>query len=419
MSKTLPLIGAPRAFLRLLCHLRWLAIAGQAITILVVAGPMKIAIPPAPLWLGVGVLAVFNAYATWRTRRPNESRPVEIFLHLLVDIAVLAWQVGWSGGIENPFSSLFLLPIALSILVLPSGWVWAIAATAAGGFGISALAGHELPHVHGAMGDAFSVHKLGMLVNFFVTAAVLLGFFARVAAAWRQREREVALLREQFTRNEGIIALATHAASVAHEMNTPLGTLMLMVEELASEGGSPQQREDFATMKVLLDLCRERVKELASPADAFDAEGKARAVDLEQVIERWQLVRPAIELKRTGSIAGYELVDPAIGHLLQALLNNAADASEQAGLVTVDLHLTVDRGSLTAEIRDHGRGFAQAAPLLPGTLFRTSKPLGLGIGLALSHATVERLGGQLSMQPAREGPGVAVSFRLPMGTRHE
>jgi two-component system sensor histidine kinase RegB len=46
-------------------------------------------------------------------------------------------------------------------------------------------------------------------------------------------------------------------------------------------------------------------------------------------------------------------------------------------------------------------------------LFRTSKPGGLGIGLALSHATVERLNGELSMQSPADGPGVRVAFRLP------
>jgi two-component system sensor histidine kinase RegB len=51
--------------------------------------------------------------------------------------------------------------------------------------------------------------------------------------------------------------------------------------------------------------------------------------------------------------------------------------------------------------------------VLPGTLFRTNKPGGMGIGLALSHATVERLSGELSMQAPAEGAGVRVVFHLP------
>jgi len=398
--------------LRLLCNFRWLAIAGQAVTVAVVTGPMHVELPLLPLWSGIGALALFNLYATWRSRSVASPREAEVFCYMLVDILVLAWMVGWSGGVENPFSSLFLLPIALSILSLSQNWIWATAAASALGYGVSAWFARPLPHVHGVFGDAFSLHKFGMLANFVVSAAVLLVFFARMAIAWRESERKVAGLQERFARNEGIIALATHAASVAHELNTPLGTLTLMVEDLAAEADTAARREEVAAMRALLEQCRDRVRELASPATAGDG-GPDAGTDLERVIERWQLVRPTTQLRRTGSAAAPGKIDPAVGHLIQALLNNAADASQQAGSNRVDLHIDASGNALQASIRDYGAGFGQANPLLPGTLFRTSKPDGLGIGLALSHATVERLGGTLSMQAAADGPGVVVSFRLP------
>ncbi|HEU4589695.1 MAG TPA: ATP-binding protein [Steroidobacteraceae bacterium] len=407
----MPLNSASRSFLRQLCNLRWLAVASQAITIAVVTGPMQVALDPAPLWAGVGALAAFNVYAWWRAARGGEAGPAEIFAHLAVDIVVLTWQVSFSGGIENPFSSLFLLPMAMSILVLPASWVWGTAALSILGYGISAALARPLPHVHGMMGDAFNLHMVGMLVNFVMSAAVILVFLARVAAAWREREREVASLRERFARNEGIIVLATHAASVAHELNTPLATLTLMTDDLA-ERMSGIDREELVTMQALIGQCRDRVRELAMPA-ASGASGLANPVNLENVIDRWLLVRPAIELRRSGSATGRELVNPAAGHLLLALLNNAADAGEQTGTRTVELALDVDGNTLSGHIRDYGRGFKQTVPLLPGTLFRTSKPDGLGIGLALSHATVESLGGELSMREAPGGRGITVSFRLP------
>ncbi len=163
-----------------------------------------------------------------------------------------------------------------------------------------------------------------MLVNFVISALVVLTFFARMASAWRQSEREVARLREQFARNEGIVALATHAASVAHELNTPLGTLTLMVEELASEARNDEQREAAATMKALLEVCRDRVRELAAPAETGLPSSRATGVSIARVIERWQLVRPTIELRRTGSMAGLDSVDPAVGH-------SVAGAAQQRG----------------------------------------------------------------------------------------
>lgn len=405
---------ASSSFIRLLANLRWLAVVGQALTVIVVTGPLQLDLLEAPLWSGIGALAAFNLYATWRARQRGEVSDAIVFAHMLVDIVSLTWMIAWSGGVENPFSSLFLLPIALAILALPAPWVWAAALASILGYGISALLAKELPHAHGVFGDTFSIHKVGMFVTFAISAAVVLVFFTRMAAARRKSELEVARLREQFTRNEGIIALATHAASVAHELNTPLGTLTLMVEDLATEAHTAAEREDYATMKSLLLVCRDRVRELATPAEAGHSGAVSASVDLERVIERWQLLWPVIKLRRTGSTAGLEKVDPAVGHLLLALLNNAAEASEQAGSSRVDLRIDVEPDDVRVAIRDYGPGFEHAQPVLPGTLFRTNKPGGMGIGLALSHATVERLGGALSMEAATDGPGVLVSFRLPM-----
>lgn len=390
-----------RSFMRLLCQLRWIAVAGQAITIVIVTGPMRVELPTLPLWSGVLFLGTFNLYASVRASRTRDARPGELFAHMLADIVVLAWLIGWSGGIENPFASLLLLPIAVSIFSLPARWVWLTAACCVPGFVLSAWLGRPLQHIHGVMGDAFNLHKIGMLVNFLLSAVVMLVFFARLAKLWREREKELATLREKFTRNEGILALATHAASVAHELNTPLATLTLMTDEM--------QGEDAETMRALLVQCRNRVRALAANAH----ENGAALVGLEEVIDRWQLVRPAVALARSGVNGGPERVDASVGHLLRALLNNAADASAQAGSHRVDLKLEIDAGTLSGEIRDYGAGIDKATPLLPGTLFRTSKPGGLGIGLALSHATVERLHGELSMQSPADGPGVRVTFRLP------
>ena len=117
------LLTTTPSFLRTLCNLRWVAIVGQAVTVLVALGPLGIALPRWPLWGGIAALALFNVYATWRSHRPGQETPADAFAHMLVDVAVLSWLVAWSGGIGNPFSSMFLLLIAVSSLALPLRWV--------------------------------------------------------------------------------------------------------------------------------------------------------------------------------------------------------------------------------------------------------------------------------------------------------
>ncbi len=398
--------------LRTLTNLRWLAVFGQVVTILICIGPLGLALNTAALGAGVGLLAVFNIFAMWRVVRLEQSSYVEVLLHIGVDIAVLAWLIAWSGGVTNPFTTLFLLPIAFAALALPARWVVAVATMCGAGYALSAVFGHALPHVHGLL-NGFDLHLWGMAVNFAGSAVVLLVFFARMSELLQRRDHELSLLRERFARNEGIVALATHAASVAHELNTPLATMTLMVDDLLEEESDPDLRSDHETIRALLDVCRDRVRELAAPASARAADASTERIDIERVIENWKLVRPTITLFRSGRIPSPTLVEPAVGHLLQALLNNAADASEAANVKQVDLGLDIRGQSLHGEIRDYGAGFEEAEPFLPARMFASSKPDGIGIGLALSHATVERLNGELSIKET-DGAGVCVSFRLPL-----
>lgn len=402
--------------LRSLAVLRWCAVLGQAATVYWAVRVAHIALPATALWAAITGLALFNLWAMQRARRVREPAPAEVLAHLAVDVVVLAVLVALTGGTMNPFVSLFLLPIAVVAVALPPRWVMATAVLCGSGYAAAASFARPLPHVHSVFGDTFDLHVLGMTVNFVVSALVVTSFVTWLAGALRRRDRELAQLREQFTRNEGILALATHAASVAHELNTPLATLTLLLEQLAEpDAQGTATTEDIELMRNLVNACRDRVRELAAPAAGIDAAHHDAATELERVIERWRLLRPEVRLERQCELAAAPAhgLDAGIGHLLQALLNNAADASARDGNTRVDLELKVADGWLHGVVRDYGRGFDSDAPPLPGTLFRTTKAEGLGVGLALSHATVERLGGELAMEAAR-GQGVAVRFSLPL-----
>ncbi len=255
--------------------------------------------------------------------------------------------------------------------------------------------------------DGFDLHLWGMAVNFVISAAVFAYFLARMAAQRREREAELAHLRERFARDEGILALATHAASVAHELNTPLATMLLALEDIESGDWPEALNEDIALLRTLAQTCRDRVRELARAARLGER------IDAEQAVERWHLLRPAVMLERDVLLPSGLRVDATVGHLLRALLDNAADASEAAGDARVALAMRCEDGFLIAHVRDHGRGFEPQHSGSRDALFYSDKPGGMGVGLALSRAAIERLGGELTMQAQADG-GTRVAFRVPL-----
>ncbi|MGE8216921.1 MAG: sensor histidine kinase, partial [Stenotrophomonas maltophilia] len=162
--------GTDAPFLRTLCSLRWLAVAGQAATILVATWVLGLELPQRPLWAGVAALALFNLYAQWRVH-DADTAPVTAFGHILVDVIILTWMVGWSGGIGNPFGSLFLILIALAALALPLRWTLAVAATCLIGYAASGIFGLPLP---AGYFTAMQMHQWGVVCNFLLSATVVL-----------------------------------------------------------------------------------------------------------------------------------------------------------------------------------------------------------------------------------------------------
>ena len=405
------------SLLRTLAMLRWIAVLGQATTVVVVIHFLKVPLNPTPLWLAIGGLALFNLWAMRRAARVRQLYAIEVIGHLAIDVLVLAWLVTKTGGAMNPFGSLFLLPIVLVTVALPPFWVGVTTVLCGLGYAASILLGQRLPHLHGGLGDAFDLHLLGMTANFIVSTLVVACFGTWLTQTLRRREKELTDMKERFTRDEGILALATHAAAVAHELNTPIATLTLMLEDqLDQRGVTDPMRAEFELMRTLVNACRDRVRDLAAPASGDDCRSRPVAVELERVIERWCLLRPEVQLNRSAGLTpdSAGTLDAGIGHLLQALLNNAADASARTGSPQVDLYLHITNSHLIGAVRDYGAGFNPSATRLPGTLFQTTKPDGLGLGLVLSHATVERLGGQMSMAAA--DTGVVIRFSLPLAT---
>jgi len=91
------------------------------------------------------------------------------------------------------------------------------------------------------------------------------------------------------------------------------------------------------------------------------------------------------------------------------VLNNAADAAP----APVEFRAVADDRSLTLDIADRGPGFTPEQRAQAGRVLFSGKPgRGWGVGLALTHSTLERAGGSLTLTE-REGGGTRVRIAIP------
>ncbi len=416
-SDARPPAGGPLD-LRRLFLLRNTAIVTELVAIVVAVRLLDLALPMAPLLAIVAFHAIVNVVTAFRLRHGRHVGPTEFALQLAIDTLVFAALLYFAGGYTNPFVSLFLLPLVIAASILPTRYMWAMAALTIGCYTVLMFFYVPLPPMgaghHG--GSAFDLHVLGMWFSFLLSAALVVLFVVRMSASLRERDRALARMREKALRDEHLVELGTLAAGAAHELGTPLATMAVLTNELCREhGGDPQIREQAEILRQQVDRCKAILSNLSASAGQARAEGGAREpLDryLEGVVTQWRQLRSGAraECRIEGEGPPPPIVaDKTLTQAIVNLLNNAADA---AGGEAVELRGGWDGERLVIEVLDRGPGAPEPILRNPGAPFVTTKPHGHGLGLYLARSVVERYGGTLTLAP-REGGGTRAHIELP------
>jgi two-component system sensor histidine kinase RegB len=233
-------------------------------------------------------------------------------------------------------------------------------------------------------------------------------------AGLRARDQELAALREIQLRDERIVALGTQAALAAHELATPLATIQTTAHELASEfANDPDIGADCRLLEQQARACKGILTQLAARAQDTPPAAQPLEAWLAALVERWQVLRPDARITSALPSDHRAFIPPdGLEQAIMNVLNNAADVSPDA----VDFSAMTDADALVIDIADRGPGFTVEQKAQAGRILFSGKPgRGWGMGLALSHATLERLGGSLTLT-GREGGGARVRIRFPLSS---
>ena len=150
---------------------------------------------------------------------------------MALDVVLLSGLLFFTGGPNNPFSFLFLVPISLATLILTAAWTWALVLLSLACSAV--LFAWNRPLDLGPSHAAhMAMHLRGMWVAFGVSAAFIVTFLRRIRRALAQREAELTASRALAARQERLASLATLAAGAAHELATPLSTIAVVAKEL-------------------------------------------------------------------------------------------------------------------------------------------------------------------------------------------
>jgi two-component system, sensor histidine kinase RegB len=401
-----------------LIQLRWIAVVGQVATIGIVYFGFGIRLPLEQMTVALACLVAFNiaSMLRWRARRPVSN--TELFVALLVDVAILTVQLYLSGGATNPFVFLYLLQVILGAVLLKTWSTWTMVAVTSGCIAALALLARPLTLPLDYERGLASSYVVGLLVSFALNAALLAIFIKRISRNLRARDARLADLRQRAAEEEHIVRMGLLASGAAHELGTPLATLSVILGDwrrMPVFTQNPELLQEVREMEAQLQRCKSIVSGILLSAGEARGESVAKTTVctfLHDLAEEWRATRPVTSFVYANHFgADLPMVsDSALKQMICNVLDNALEVSPQ--WLRLDVARAEDELVLT--VIDVGPGFSPTMLSQFGKPYQSSKGRpGGGLGLFLAVNVARTLGGTLSARNRPEG-GASVTLTLPL-----
>ena len=423
--------NAHRLRLQTLVRLRWLAVAGQLATVIIVYFGLGFPLPLGPCLAAIAVSAWLNIYLTIRYRANLRLRNRYAVLLLAYDILQLAVLLYLTGGLQNPFSFLFLVPATVSASTLPIRGTLVLAA-------LTLLVATWLAFFHVPLPWAadspltLPVIYIGGIWTALICGLGFMGMYVRRISEETKRMSDALTATEMvLAREQQLSALDGLAAAAAHELGTPLATIALVAKELKREmPDADRHMEDLDLLASQAARCREILSTLTTRNDEGDhvfARMKL-SVMVGEIVEPLQdddieISMSALPEEEADHAARAEPVitrNPGLLYGLANLIDNAADFAASR----VDIVMRWDRDQVEISIEDDGRGFAQdiidklGEPYVTTRRWRWNEApsddgshYGMGLGFFIAKTLLERTGAWVAVAN-RPQPGHGAIVRI-------
>lgn len=417
-------------------RLRWFAVIGQTAAVVVIAFVLRFPLPLGYCLALIALSAWLNVFL--RMRYPSRLRVGTGLAStlLIYDVLQLAALLYLTGGIQNPFVLLLVAPVTVSASTLAPRATVLIGAVA---FGAAAtLVNFHLPLPWDETAAFAGPLSMPMLYNLGMLAAVgscliFLGLYTwRLSKEARQMTAALAATELVLAHEQKLHALDGLAAAAAHELGTPLATIVLVSKELARDipVGSPL-RDDIELLVSQSQRCREILHKLTQSPEEQDPLHATFSVGqlLEEAVEPYRTGKALIDIdagpalmQTDGASGSQEPVGerrPGVIHGLGNIIENAVDFAR----ARVEITARWSDKEVSIVVADDGPGFSPEILETIGEPYVTTRPGarpsgtpkltprhagGLGLGFFIAKTLLERSGASVAFGNRTGGPQGAV-----------
>jgi two-component system, sensor histidine kinase RegB len=398
----------PGVRVRTLLALRWIAIFGQLIALVVITQLFGFPVQAVPALCAVAVSALVNIGLRLVYPVSSFLSGRQAAIQLAFDLAQLSVLLFLTGGLTNPFSVLMLVPVTISATLLSRRSTVLLFGLAMLCTTVLGLWSFPLPWAGETPLEMPRIYRIGEWVAILVGMAFLTAYAWRVSAEARRRQQALVATQEALARAQQMSAVGSLAAAAAHELGSPLGTMTLIAKELKSQlHNDPDFGDDIALLNEQLARCREILAGISRQTMA-DEHFRTATLDalLHEVARAHESTAKSIVFNFADGSSSVEVErSPELLHGLDNLVANAVRHAR----TTVRIAASQVRDGLHLTIADDGPGFAEE--LLPhlGEPYVATygiKPHGLGLGIFIAITLMERIGAKVSFANQPEGGAV-------------
>lgn len=360
----------------------------------------------------------------WRLSASQFVSNFELFCHILIDVFFLIILLLNTGGASNPLISYLLVLLALTATLLPKIYVNTFSV---GGILVytsflllDLSSDHQMAMSPENEVMTFQLHLVGMWVIFLVSAVLISVLITRMAKAIKDRELNLAEAREHELRNEQLVAIGTLSAGTAHALGTPLSTMAVLLTELDNLEPealkSSDIKSDISLLRQQVARCKNSLNQLIryynkdTPEEDEKLSLRSFAEDIQDYIVN---IHPAASIdfdigKDSAAVVTSNL---SVKHAVINIIENAVKAANNH--VAVAFTVTNDvPAKLEISVSDDGPGIPSEVMEKIGEPFISGRKEGMGLGIFLANAAIERIGGTIEMINKKEG-GALSTIRLP------
>jgi len=419
--------------LRTLILLRWMAIVGQFVALIVADQYYALQLPLGLCFLAVGLGVIANLVSIFIFPQNKRLTEDEALMTLLFDLGQLSFLLYLTGGLTNPFALLILAPVTVSASALELRSTLLLGGLAALFITLIGVVNVPLRFADGAVFQVPGLFTFGFWLSILIGIAFLGLYSRRVATEMHSMSDALLATQMALAREQKLTDLGGVVAAAAHELGTPLATIKLISSEMMDElAGQPDLAEDARLIREQANRCRDILRSMGK---AGKDDLLLRQAPLETVLQEAAEPHMARGIEVIFTVAGtgappVVMRRPELIHGLRNLVQNAVDFARSK--VWVDAQYTPDR--ILLRIIDDGDGFP------PQVLGRIGDPFvrsrrdaqdlvrrpeyeGMGLGLFIAKTLLERTGAELSFanaadpflspdeRPARSGAIVEVTWQ--------